>query len=110
MAFFSQRNQCVATSCQYLGATVARQISYLLLARTGVHGVRNWIDPGDYTDIPGDVTPRAGFQNFVIKDNPVLIIPNCGFGIGGWVKKEQSASSCGFKLMLNHDLGRFKQQ
>lgn len=40
------------------------------------------IDPGDYTDILGYVNPRTGFQNFAINYNPVLTIPDPGFGIG----------------------------
>ncbi|WP_406644620.1 carbohydrate porin [Aliisedimentitalea scapharcae] len=43
------------------------------------------IDPGDYTDVLGYVNPRTGFQNFAINYNPVLTIPDPGFGIGGGV-------------------------
>lgn len=41
------------------------------------------IDPGDYTDILGYVNPRTTFSNFSILFNPVLPIPDPGFGIGG---------------------------
>lgn len=41
------------------------------------------IDPGDYTDILGYVNPRTTFSNFSILLNPVLPIPDPGFGIGG---------------------------
>ncbi len=37
------------------------------------------------TNILGYVNPRTGFQNFVINYNPVLTIPDPGFGIGGGV-------------------------
>lgn len=41
------------------------------------------IDPGDYTDILGYVNPRTTFSNFSILYNPVLPIPDPGFGLGG---------------------------
>ncbi|MCP4306808.1 MAG: carbohydrate porin [bacterium] len=41
------------------------------------------IDPGDYTDILGHVNPRTTFSNFSVLLNPVLPIPDPGFGIGG---------------------------
>ncbi len=40
------------------------------------------IDPGDYTDILGYVNPRTTFSNFSVLFNPVLPIPDPGFGIG----------------------------
>lgn len=40
------------------------------------------IDPGDYTDILGYVNPRTTFQNFSIFYNPVIPVPDPGFGVG----------------------------
>lgn len=41
------------------------------------------IDPADYLDILGYVNPRTTFQNLAVTYNPVLAIPDPGFGIGG---------------------------
>jgi porin len=40
------------------------------------------IDPGDFTDILGYVNPRATFQNFSVLFNPVIPLPDPGFGLG----------------------------
>ncbi len=62
-------------------------VAYWSQAIMGGRGgiVAGRIDPGDYTDILGYVNPRTGFQNFVINYNPVLTIPDPGFGVGGGV-------------------------
>lgn len=62
-------------------------VAYWSQAIMGGRGgiVAGRIDPGDYTDILGYVNPRTGFQNFAINYNPVLTIPDPGFGIGGGV-------------------------
>jgi porin len=41
------------------------------------------IDPGDYTDVLGYVNPRTTFSNFAVLLNPVLPIPDPGFGVAG---------------------------
>lgn len=61
--------------------SVAYWSQAILGGRGGI--VAGRIDPGDYTDILGYVNPRTGFQNFAINYNPVLTIPDPGFGIGG---------------------------
>ncbi len=63
--------------------SVAYWSQAILDGRGGI--VAGRIDPGDYTDILGYVNPRTGFQNFVINYNPVLTIPDPGFGVGGGV-------------------------
>ena len=62
-------------------------VAYWSQAIMGGRGgiVAGRIDPGDYSDILGYVNPRTGFQNFAINYNPVLTIPDPGFGIGGGV-------------------------
>ena len=61
--------------------SVAYWSQTILNGRGGI--VVGRIDPGDYTDILGYVNPRTGFQNYVVNYNPVLTIPDPGFGIGG---------------------------
>ena len=41
------------------------------------------IDPTDYTDILGYVNPRTTFLNLAVLYNPVLVLPDPGFGVGG---------------------------
>lgn len=62
-------------------------VAYWSQAIMGGRGgiVAGRIDPGDYTDILGYVNPRTGFQNYAINYNPVLTIPDPGFGIGGGI-------------------------
>ena len=40
------------------------------------------IDPTDYTDILGYVNPRTTFMNLSVLFNPVVVLPDPGFGIG----------------------------
>jgi porin len=48
------------------------------------------IDPTDYTDILGYVNPRTTFMNLAVLFNPVIPLPDPGFGIGGgWFLSDQ---------------------